>query len=312
MKKNNNIISSANSAIRNNNGFSNAEMYNKSRTGWSEGTPAFRTPDLEYFDGKMTFAKAPNGYIASILSWYDNTATYYEKIDGRWFQLSKERTEEIQSELREKGRKMVEAAKQEMETKSIEAELEASFGKLDETDYDDIISEINVNKAMEYIQNLITINEHTDDDRLSETHCVSIYASREDDGCILVKVYPDPEFVYGYPSFVDDVREWDTNNDGLWMKDAQEVNLSELEEWLTDAVSRCKANLDEIAAAGINELQCSIENEGHNALDLLFSAFGNYASGEADWGDVAYSVDEAIEWLRAIASDAEELADFIN
>ena len=173
-------------------------------------------------------------------------------------------------------------------------------------------SEINVNKAMEYIQNLITINEHTDDDRLSETPCVSIYASREDDGCILVKVYPDPEFVYGYPSFLDDVSEWDTNNDGLWMKDAQEVNLSELEEWLTDAVSRCKDRLDEIAAAGINELQCSIENEGHNALDLLFSAFGNYASGEAEWGDVAYSVAEAIEWLRAIASDAEELADFIN
>lgn len=97
----------------NNNAYTNREMYNKSRTGWSEGTPAFRNSDLEDFDGKMTFAKAPNGSIASIYSWYDNTATYYEKIDGKWYEIDAERTKQIQDALWDKYCQQMKA---EMET----------------------------------------------------------------------------------------------------------------------------------------------------------------------------------------------------
>lgn len=106
-----------NNTISKTNGFSNSEMYNKSRKSDIESV-GFWTVDFELIKGKTTFSKVPNGTIASVYSWYDNSATYFEKVDGKWYELSEERTEAIQDELRKKGRKMVEAAKQEMETKS--------------------------------------------------------------------------------------------------------------------------------------------------------------------------------------------------
>lgn len=111
MEKNNNNSNS------NSNGFSNSEMYNMSRNGAIESV-GFWTADLDYIKEKTTFAKAPNGTIASLCDWIDNGATYYEKVDGRWFELDAERAEAIKAELRERGRKMVEAAKKEMEIKN--------------------------------------------------------------------------------------------------------------------------------------------------------------------------------------------------
>ena len=105
MEKNNNISSS--------NGFTNSEMYNMSRNGAIESV-GFWTADLDYIKEKTTFAKAQNGTIANLCDWYDNGATYFEKVDGRWFELDEERAESIKAALREKGRKMVEAAKKAM------------------------------------------------------------------------------------------------------------------------------------------------------------------------------------------------------
>lgn len=88
-------------AYANTNGtsYTNREMYNKSRGGFSEGKPAFHTSDLGDFDGKMTFGKAPNGSVASIYTWLNNTAAFYEKVDGKWYRISNEKAKEIKDIL---------------------------------------------------------------------------------------------------------------------------------------------------------------------------------------------------------------------
>lgn len=130
MKENNSKAAAENAQSSNNsnNGIaiSNREMYNMSRNGAIESV-GFWTAGLDYIKEKTTFAQAQNSTIASLCDWIDNGATYFEKVDGRWFELDEERAESIKAALRERGRKMVEAAKKEMETENA---LISDFAKL--------------------------------------------------------------------------------------------------------------------------------------------------------------------------------------
>lgn len=191
-----------------------------------------------------------------------------------------------------------------------EYELELILTNI-KSDNSENLNQVEISRAMEYIQNLLTSNERTDNDCLSDTPGVIIYAAREDDGSGHVRVDPDVEFQS--PIYFDCNVDWDYQNDGLWIwDDPKNVSLSDLEEWLADAVRRCQNAVREAVCNAVQELQVEVEDEGHNAMDLLFSAFGNYASGEADWDDVSNSINRAIDWLGSIASDAKELANTIE